>query len=264
MSVRRRPPGFNIDLAFADSKEAMSIPARYRNAAIGLWVRCGAWSANKLTDGFVPGEVVRAFGGTSALVSALVDSTLIVRPEVRADKGAIQLTNWERWQRTRAEVKAYRASEAKRKEDERARKKASTNSGDADMSDRTNDGHDDAVRVEHRAPKTREGSLVVTSERESPVGSCPPTPLEEFPDHCVNHRHDPDPPKCFPCKRTREANEDQSRSDADAAAVAAANDRARELARREACPECRGGGWLLDIWGEPTDPAIRCQHPGVS
>lgn len=35
------------------------------NAAMGLWVRAGAWSAQHLTDGFVPDEMVSILGTTS-------------------------------------------------------------------------------------------------------------------------------------------------------------------------------------------------------
>ncbi len=35
---------------------------RAGNAAVGLWVRCGTWSANFNEDGKVPAEVVRHIG----------------------------------------------------------------------------------------------------------------------------------------------------------------------------------------------------------
>ena len=71
-------PHFFVDDAFHDSKEVMSIPARYRNAAVGLWTRCGGWSAGKLTDGEVDMDTVRSFGGnaTNKLVECLAASTL--------------------------------------------------------------------------------------------------------------------------------------------------------------------------------------------
>jgi hypothetical protein len=34
------------------------------NAAMGLWVRAGAWSAQQLTDGFIPTHMVAALGNT--------------------------------------------------------------------------------------------------------------------------------------------------------------------------------------------------------
>lgn len=52
------------------------------NAAMGLWVRAGAWSAGQLTDGFVPDHMVRSLG-TAAQASVLVK----VRLWERADGG---------------------------------------------------------------------------------------------------------------------------------------------------------------------------------
>lgn len=42
------------------------------NAAIGLWLRCGAYCAHHLTDGFVPRDVAYSFG-TKALCIRLVE-----------------------------------------------------------------------------------------------------------------------------------------------------------------------------------------------
>ena len=56
-------PWFYVDDAFADSKPVMKLDRALRNEAIGLWVRCGAWSAKEETDGRVPLETVRQFGG---------------------------------------------------------------------------------------------------------------------------------------------------------------------------------------------------------
>ena len=44
---------------------------RAGNAATGLWVRCGTYSAQYLTDGHVPAEVARVFGRTREIVSLL-------------------------------------------------------------------------------------------------------------------------------------------------------------------------------------------------
>ena len=38
-------PWFYVDDAFADSKPVMKLEERLRNEAVGLWLRCGAWSA---------------------------------------------------------------------------------------------------------------------------------------------------------------------------------------------------------------------------
>ncbi|WP_327162073.1 hypothetical protein [Streptomyces zaomyceticus] len=41
-------------------------------AARGLWVTVGSWVSDQLTDGHVPGDVVRMYGGTPAQVRSLV------------------------------------------------------------------------------------------------------------------------------------------------------------------------------------------------
>lgn len=111
-------PHFFVDDAFHDSKEVMSIPARSRNAAIGLWTRCGAWSAANLTDGLIPADVLRAHAGRSAhaLVEHLVESTLWEREE----GGAVRFRNWSKWQRTARQVRVYREKQAEKKRQQRA------------------------------------------------------------------------------------------------------------------------------------------------
>jgi hypothetical protein len=41
------------------------------NAAVGLWVRCGAYSANYLLDGFVPIDVALAYGSKREIEKAI-------------------------------------------------------------------------------------------------------------------------------------------------------------------------------------------------
>jgi hypothetical protein len=45
------------------------------NAAIGLWIRCGAYSAHQLTDGFIPRDVAYMLG-SRALCIKLVEAGL--------------------------------------------------------------------------------------------------------------------------------------------------------------------------------------------
>lgn len=51
-------PWFRVDdnLAFHSKTIAAG------NAAMGLWVRAGAWSMQQLTDGFIPAHVARQLG----------------------------------------------------------------------------------------------------------------------------------------------------------------------------------------------------------
>lgn len=149
--AERRPPGFNVDLGFYDSDEVLSIPRKIRAAAIGVWTLCGSYSANKLTDGYVSAEALRDRGCTPAIRAALIASTLWES----ADVDAIRFTRWAKWQRTCAEVKAYRESEAERKRKAREAKRVAMTSDDAEMSGRTSAGRSQAVRPEDGDPKTK-------------------------------------------------------------------------------------------------------------
>lgn len=123
-------PHFFVDDAFSDSKEVMSIPKRYRLAAVGLWSLCGSWSAAKLTDGFVPDQVLERLGARPVLVDVLVDPAHLWAREV----GGIRFTNWSKWQRTRAQVEAYRAAQAEKKRKQRGGGKGAATSEDSEVS----------------------------------------------------------------------------------------------------------------------------------
>ncbi|AVP42381.1 hypothetical protein QEH38_gp80 [Mycobacterium phage LilSpotty] len=119
-------PWFYVDDAFADSKPVMRLDDRLRNEAVGLWVRCGAWSAKEETDGHVPIDVVRQFGGTTRTVRALVsDAGLWDADNVEnwRKNREILFKNWEKWQKTRAENDARRKADAARQANHRRNKK---------------------------------------------------------------------------------------------------------------------------------------------
>lgn len=157
--AERRPPGFNVDLGFHNSSEVLSIPRRIRAAAIGVWMLAGSYSADKLQDGYVGAETLKQLGCTPVIRTALM-STLGPEGEpsplwVDADRGGCQFTRWPKWQRTRAEVKAYREAEAERKRKARDAKKAAAASRDSEMSGRTSDGQPADVQPEDGDPKTK-------------------------------------------------------------------------------------------------------------
>lgn len=111
-------PWFYVDDAFADSKPVMRLDARLRNEAVGLWTRCGAWSAKEETDGRVPIDVVRGFGGNKRLIEALANQAELWHP-VEYDRKwgktrEILFQNWEKWQKTHAENEAKRKADAER------------------------------------------------------------------------------------------------------------------------------------------------------
>lgn len=132
--AERRPPGFNVDLGFYDSPEVLSIPRKHRASAVGVWTLCGAYAASQLTDGLVSAEKLREFGCTPAIKDALMSTTPEPLWIAGNPAGAVQFTRWPKWQRTRAEVKSYRDSEAERKRQARANRTPTNDQPDANQS----------------------------------------------------------------------------------------------------------------------------------
>lgn len=85
---------FKVDDCFALHPKAMSAG----NAAIGMWVRAGAWSAQQLTDGFIPDTIIGTLGG-KPLARRLVKAGLWVPMD-----GGYQFHDWGDWQPTREKV----------------------------------------------------------------------------------------------------------------------------------------------------------------
>lgn len=108
-------PWFKVDDTFGHHAKVMAAG----NAAIGLWVRAGAWSMQQLTDGFVPTHVARQLG-TRPEAKRLCDAGLWLEK----DDGYL-FHEWEQRQPSRAQVHADReaASERQRKAREAAKKK---------------------------------------------------------------------------------------------------------------------------------------------
>jgi hypothetical protein len=79
------------------------------NAAIGMWVRAGAWSAQQLTDGFIPNTVIGTLGNRR-LARTLVDVGLWTE----TDSG-FQFHEWSERQPSRAHVERERKAAATRK-----------------------------------------------------------------------------------------------------------------------------------------------------
>lgn len=179
--AERRPPGFNVDLGFYDSEEVLSIPRKIRAAAIGVWTLCGAYSANKLSDGYVSSEALRDRGCTPAIRAALMSTT----PEplwCDAHAGGIQFTRWAKWQRTSEEVKTYRENDAERKRRAREAKRNPPTSDDNETSGRTHDGPSQAVRSDSRDPKTETETKTETVIKDL-AAQAPPAPKPQRGQH---------------------------------------------------------------------------------
>lgn len=87
------------------------------NAAMGLWVRAGSWSAQQLTDGHIPAHMIASLG-KPAEAKRLVDVRLW--HEVEGGYEFHQWTDEGRRQPTREEVETKRAEDRERKAAARA------------------------------------------------------------------------------------------------------------------------------------------------
>lgn len=267
--AERRPPGFNVDLGFYDSPEVRSIPRRIRAAAIGVWTLCGSYSANKLQDGYVDSETLSALGCTPAIRAALTAT----KPEPLwvddEHSSGVWFTRWPKWQRTRAEVKRYRDTEAERKRNARNAKRNAATSTETKVSGRTDDGPPQNVPPDHRDPKTKTETETKTEKEPLVASSVCVEPVTanaattHHPEFCPAHPHGtPDP--CGPCANARKANAARQRTAEEADIAAARADTLARMAaieRANACPRCDDHGWALDPDGQPVEPATRCTHP---
>jgi hypothetical protein len=85
------------------------------NAAMGVWVRAGAWSAANLTDGYVPSGIVSKFGRSSD-VNRLITSGLWSRVT-----DGYQFHDWNDIQPTSEQIKQRREQARQRTEQQRSR-----------------------------------------------------------------------------------------------------------------------------------------------
>jgi hypothetical protein len=148
-------PWFKVDDTFAMHEKVMEAG----NAAVGLWVRAGAWSMQQLTDGFVPNHVVRALG-TPKERRQLVEVSLWVEAE-----GGVRFQNWEERQPTKVQVEAARQAAAERQRHARVRAQSRR---DSQRSNSVSHGPPDPTRPDP-TPKGKE-----TGRRKRPA-----TPLAD-------------------------------------------------------------------------------------
>ena len=111
-------PWFKVDDTLAFHAKVLAAG----NAAVGLWVRAGAWSMQTLSDGFVPTHVARQLG-TRAEAKRLVEAGLWAEK----DEGYV-FHEWTQRQPSRAQVHADREANAEklRKWREKKRKEGET------------------------------------------------------------------------------------------------------------------------------------------
>jgi 5-methylcytosine-specific restriction endonuclease McrA len=97
-------PWFRLDDSFHSHPKVIAVG----NEAVGLYVRCGTYAAQHLTDGFVPEDVVLLYG-SAELAGALVRAKLW-----RRARGGWQMHDYLRYNPTREAVENERRTNARR------------------------------------------------------------------------------------------------------------------------------------------------------
>jgi hypothetical protein len=82
---------------------------RAGNGAVGLWIRCGTWSAQYLTDGVIPPEVYTSYGRPRE-----VEQLVAARLWVPVDDGMV-MPDYLDYQPSKADVEQRRKVDAERK-----------------------------------------------------------------------------------------------------------------------------------------------------
>lgn len=175
------------------------------NAALGLWVRAGSWSAQQLTDGFIPAAVAGVLG-SKAQAGRLVNAGLWVEVD-----GGYRFHEWDQRQPSRENVLENRKKEADRKAKGRAAaaEKNAANPTNTQVNGSRPAGTDAGVPGGVTAG--------VRSTRPDPTRPVPkggdaphetngrPQAIPEPPSKCEKHRDDPTPPPCGQCGDARRA-----------------------------------------------------------
>lgn len=158
-------PWFKVDDSFWGNPKQTACPA----SAIGLWVRAGSWSAQQLTDGFVPRHMLSMFGARPKDAADLVSSGLWETTE-----GGWVFHDWSSWQPSRRQVEEQRAAAAARKQSWRDKRGAERtrnanvpmgHGGDTPVPERVTDA---AVLVPRPDPTRPDRSSYGTTEESGP------------------------------------------------------------------------------------------------
>lgn len=94
-------------------------------AAMGLWVLAGSWSADNLTDGFIPATQIGACLGTRADARRLVDAGLWIPCEIDGEKGWM-FNDWPSYNPSKEQVEKRREEGAARLQRWREKQKGIT------------------------------------------------------------------------------------------------------------------------------------------
>lgn len=138
---------FKVDDSFYRSRKVRKL-GRDRVPAVGLWTLCGDWSADNLTDGFVPWEIVEDWDEDREWSKRLVAVGLWAEVVVDGEDG-VSFHDWGDWQPTSDQVKQRRKADADRRarwrETQRARGDRGQSDPNASQCDADRDSRSDAT-----------------------------------------------------------------------------------------------------------------------
>jgi hypothetical protein len=137
------------------------------NAAMGLWLRAGSWSAHHLTEGFVPDTVIEVLG-TPTQRAKLISVGLWAEAD-----GGCRFHEWNERQPTRDEVTEQRSAWAARKRKSRDSAREKSFSEDFAGAEKLESSASSQVNEECHAPVTapRPVPSLTTEEQQTPTGS---------------------------------------------------------------------------------------------
>lgn len=225
---------FKVDDSFYDHPKFLDLS----NAAIGLWVKAGAWCGKHLTDGVIPAAKVKSMKGTPAQIRALIECGLWVESESESGAKAYRFHDWNDFQPTREVKLKERQLSAERQRKSRERKAQEQEQQENVTRDSHVTGQRDS-RVSHRQ----------VSQRPDPTRPDPTNKEEGSSSLTVSRGPDPTPSE--PADDRVEAASASPPADDWPTLDDLAAQRQEQLA-----------GATPDAWSTPDDPRCR-EHAGL-
>lgn len=212
------------------------------NAAMGLWVRAGAWCAQHLTDGWIPQSVVRTMG-SNAQSARLVGCGLWSK-EYRDGTLGYLFHEWELRQPTRREVEQARNDGAARQQRYRDRRSEGTHRNA--VTNELRNAVSDTTPARPVPARPDPSPFGRGTEKEGGVasanGHATPTPqnfIDPQKPNCAKHQGIPYPPPCGDCKEVNDRAKNGSNGHSNAAPVASARTCPHGVEIfKEKCQEC--------------------------
>ena len=154
---------FKVDDGFYDHPKFLEVP----NAAVGLWVKAGAWCGRHLTDGLIPAAQIKLFKGTPAQVKALTSARIWVETQTENGSKAYRFNDWNEYQPTREQKLKERADAAERQRKKRERKRPEQQEPENVTRDShvtgARDSHESHKGVSQRPDPTRPDPTLITT-----------------------------------------------------------------------------------------------------